>query len=240
MAYIQGNPVDGLKQTVTRHLFLMGVVTLLLGGIMTWTSENPAEELLTIVAITFACAGLIALVSLRANPLALTMLLKPGAFQKAVNEENRVQEILEKLPDDCFIFNNLILELFRVDHLILSTRGIFVIGRVRRAGALRIEEGQLFAGEHSQKNITSSTWRICHLLNIVIRKGWSKEVMPSPVVVGKPWAEQLKGASFVVDGIRVSDLESLTDHIQASPPGVLDEELVESVASYILRRYTRA
>ncbi|MCG8470602.1 MAG: NERD domain-containing protein [Desulfobacterales bacterium] len=236
MAYIQGSPVDGLKQTVTRHLFLMGVVSLLLAGIMIATSENPKGEVGVIFGVTLACTGLIAFVSLRSNPLALSMLFRPHHFKEAVRQEERAMEAFQGLPDDCYLFNNIILELFRVDHLVVSTRGIFVVGRIRKPGALHIHNGHLYADGHCQESLTSSTWRICHLLNIVIQKGWSKEVMPRPLIAARP---DTLFSPLEIDGISVDSLHEIAKKIKNTPKGALDQELAESLAAYILKRYAK-
>ncbi|BCS95615.1 hypothetical protein DSLASN_12470 [Desulfoluna limicola] len=235
MAYIQGNPVDGLKQTVTRHLFLMVTVTVVLAGMMIVFSDDPMAEMATIAAITISCTAIIGFVSFRSNPLALTMLFNPARFKKAVGEEEAVIRQLETLSDRCYVFNNLTLELFRIDHLVISPWGLFVMGRVRKEGELELNNSILHAGGASLDSLCTNTWRICHLLNIVIRKGWSEEVMPSPVIVphaGHP--TQLT----TVDGMDVINAEHLAAHIEKGREETIGEELVESVAAYILKRYT--
>lgn len=235
MAYIQGSPVDGLKQTVHRHLFLMVTVTVILAGMMIAFSDDPGAEAGPIAAITLVCAAIIGFVSFRSHPLALTMLVAPDRFQEAVEEEQAVMGHLEQLSDRCYVFNNLTVELFRVDHLVISPWGIFVIGRVRKKGELHIKEKILHAGASPLDSLCTGTWRLCHLLNIVIRKGWSQEVMPFPTLVPHndhptPMTE--------VDGIAVVAADALVPHIEADRPETIPLELVESIAAYILKRYT--
>lgn len=235
MAYIQGNPVDGLKQTVSRHLFLMVTVTVVLAGMMIAFSDDPMAEMGAIAAITISCTAIIGFVSFRSNPLALTMLFNPARFKKAVGEEEAVIRQLENLSDRCYVFNNLTLELFRIDHLVISPWGIFVMGRVRKEGELEVKNNILHAGAASLDTLCTNTWRICHLLNIVIRKGWSEEVMPSPVVVphaGHP--TRIKA----VDGVDLIKAENLAAHIENRREETIREEMVDSVAAYILKRYT--
>ncbi|VVS95689.1 nuclease-related domain-containing protein [Desulfoluna spongiiphila] len=235
MAYIQGSPVDGLKQTVTRHLFLMGTVTVVLAGMMIAFSDDPMAELGPIVAITVVCAAIIGFVSFRSNPLALTMLFKKDRFKEAVVEEEAAIAHLETLSDRCYVFNNLTVELFRIDHLVISPWGIFVMGRVRKEGELRVEENLLHAGPALLDSLCTSTWRVCHLLNIVIRKGWSQEVMPVPVIVPH---SQYPSRTKAVDGIMLVEAKHLAPFIESGRKETLSEELVDSIAAYILKRYT--
>jgi len=235
MAYIQGNPVDGLRQTVTRHLFLMGTVTVVLAGMMIAFSDDPMAEMGPIAAITFVCTAIIGFVSFRSNPLALTMLFKKDRFKEAVVHEETTIAHLQTLSDRCYVFNNLTVELFRIDHLVISPWGIFVMGRVRKEGELQIKENILHAGPSSLDSLCTSTWRVCHLLNIVIRKGWSQEVMPEPLIV--PHA-QYPSPINAVDGIMLVETKTIAPFIESGRKEILSEELVDSIAAYILKRYT--
>lgn len=235
MAYIKGNPVDGLKQTITRHLFLMATVAVALSGLMLAVSENPRGELAAIAAITLACTGFIAVVACRSNPLALTLLFNPARYNKAATEEESVIGHLERLSDRCYVFNGLTVELFRIDHLVISPWGIFVMGRVRKEGELRMTHGTLHAGTASLDNLCTNTWRVCHLLNIVIRKGWGEEVMPFPVIVPH---NAHPTELTTVDGMAIVASGHLTRHIEAGRDEALSDVLVDSVAAYILKRYT--
>ncbi|WP_300670016.1 nuclease-related domain-containing protein [Desulfoluna sp.] len=235
MAYIQGNPTDGLKQTVTRHLFLMVTVTVVLSGMMIAFSEDPMAEIWAIAAITFSCTAIIGFVTLRSNPLALTMLFNPTRFKGAIQEEESVIQHLGKLSDRCYVFNNLTLELFRVDHLVVSPWGIFVMGRVRKEGPLEIKNNILHAGPHSLDSLCTSTWRICHLLNIVIRKGWAEDVMPIPVMV--PQTDHPTRMKAVND-MKFIESRDLVSYIEKGRKESISAELVDSIAAYILKRYT--
>lgn len=234
MAYMQGNPVQGLKQTVTRHLFLMVTVSIVLAGMMIAFSPDPMAEISTIAIITLACTALIAFISFKANPLALTMILNSTRFKKAVSEEKEVIHQLERLCDRCYVFNNLTVELFRIDHLVISPWGIFVMGRVRKEGALKMDKTVLHAGEAPLDSLCSNTWRISHLLNIVIRKGWSEEVMPFPVIV--PHRDHLSPMK-TVDGMAIVAPRRLALHIEKDREEILSSELVDSISAYILKRY---
>ncbi|VFQ46740.1 nuclease-related domain-containing protein [Desulfoluna butyratoxydans] len=235
MAYIQGNPVEGLKQTVTRHLFLMGTVTVVLAGMMLAFSEDPMAEAGPIAAITVVCAAIIGFVSFRSNPLALTMLFKKDRFGEAVAREEKVITHLEALSDRCYVFNNLTLELFRIDHLVISPWGIFVLGRVRKEGELHVKEKILHAGQTSLDSLCTSTWRICHLLNIVIRKGWSQEIMPMPVIVPH---EAHPSRTKAVDGIMMVEASRLPSFIESGRKEIISKEMVDSITAYLLKRYT--
>ncbi len=235
MAYMQGNPVDGLKQRITRHLFLMVTVSVVLLGMMIGTSEDPMAEIGTIACITIACTALIAFISFKANPLALTMLINPTRFQVAVSEETSIIHQLDQLSDRCYVFNNLTVELFRIDHLVVSPWGLFVLGRVRREGPLEMRGRHLHAGETPLESLCSNTWRICHLLNIIIDKGWGETVMPFPVIVphgGHP------GSMKSVDGMAVISSQALAVHIEQGREECLSREMIDSISAYILKRYT--
>ena len=93
----------------------------------------------------------------------------------------------------------------------------------------------LFAGDVSLETLTARLWRVCHLLNIIISKGFNElEVMPVPVLVttegGQPSMTEYKGIS-------ITSLDNLNDLITKKLKFKVPREEAEGFAVYLKQRY---
>ena len=84
----------------------------------------------------------------------------------------------DSLDDNYFIFHDMTFELFHIENLVISTRGIFVVAKIREKEPLHVENDVLYAGDTPLDTLTGNVWRICHLINIVYKKTYKEEIMP--------------------------------------------------------------
>lgn len=131
----------------------------------------------------------------------------------------------------CFTF-----ELIHVEFLIFGPTGIFVVGTNHYPDALHVDNGVLMAGTHSLHRQTGNLWRLCHLVNLVIQKGYKKELMPRPILVTPNGGE---GGLREFDSIALETPESLVELLTQAPLESVDEGLVQGMANYVRERYLR-
>ena len=232
MAFMHGYPGEVRQHGIARHVALMVIVLVVLLGLMIDFRGDIVRELLSGLVPLAIILALMLFVSLKINPRGWKRVFQKGAYQRVIEQDLAVAGELRGLDDNYFIIYDVILELFPIEFLVLSPGGICIIAHVRQEGELSIRDGILFAGERTLEVLTGNLWRVCHLVNIVLRKGYQVDVMPHPVLV----AERSEIADY--DGIAIRSPEGLADHIRAETDGtVLEREIVEGFAYYVKERY---
>lgn len=168
----------------------------------------------------------------RLKPLVMQRIFRPATVTRYIACHNAVIDSLTRLNDDCVVFNNLIIELLCVEYLVVSTCGIFVIGKVRQNGPLRVEDNILFAGDKRLERLTGNTWRLCHLLSMILKKWFKIDHLPQPVLV----IDQRQGGPDEYDGIAIVSDRELPEYIRRFKP-VLTTETTGGLVHFIKRRY---
>jgi len=235
MAFVEGYPGEKIKGTTIRHWGFLVIVAVMLVGLMSYFSSDWKAELPSTLFTVSIILAIVLFVSHKVNPLGWKKILQRTSFERTLTQDRMIADRLAELDDSHFIFHDITFELFHVEHLVISPRGIFVIATVRRNEKLTIQKNSLFAGDDPLDKVTGNLWRVCHLVNIVIRKGFSEEVMPKPLLVS-PEAESVDVGEF--DGIAVMTLDRMNASIENRKEGSIPQKLVESFAYYIKKRYT--
>ena len=234
MAYIENKTANEKGNPVLKHLLLVFLSGLTLIAGMYFFTGNRESDISAILMVVLIIGVLTIFVSKRLNPMAWKKLLNRKDYEELMAGEKKVNDKLSELDDSYFIFCNFIFELFHIDHLIVSENGFFLIGRVPYNEELNVVNNTLFAGDNSLESLTSRLWRVCHLLNIIIRKGFNElEVMPVPVLV-VPEAGQVSMTEF--NGIAVTTLDNLNTIIKKLKFKVPAQE-AEGFAVYLKQRY---
>ncbi|MBA7545719.1 hypothetical protein ES705_38091 [subsurface metagenome] len=145
-----------------------------------------------------------------------------------------IADSLAELDDSHFIFHDITFELFHIENLVISPRGIFVIGKIMHGGDLRVQNNILFAGGNPLGKTTGDIWRVCHLVNIVMKKGFKTEVMPKPILIS-PGSQTPSVTQY--DGITIIPLRRLNGTVEGQKGQDIKEKLVHSFAYYIKKRY---
>jgi len=235
MAYIEGYPGAKIKSTTAKHWGFIAIVTVMLIGIMAYISKDWRAELPSILFTVSIILVIIIFVSFKVNPMGWRKLVKRSSFDRMLRLDRIVADRLAQLDDSHFIFHDITFELFHIENLVISPRGIFVIGKIGEEGQLQIKDRSLYAGGELLDKLTGNVWRVCHLINIVIDKGFQTKIMPKPVLV-PPEAASVAVKNF--EGITIVTLDRLNEFIETQKEDEIAQDLVESFAFYIKKRYT--
>lgn len=233
MATIEGNHIWEYKQELKKYAFLAVVVSITMSSVMIFYSNNIASELGTVVVLTLCCAGFIGLICFRSNPMIWKRYFQKELFASAVKRETEVTESLAALDENTFVFNNFIFELFRIEHLVISSQGLFIIHKLSNDNALHVTNNSLFAGNHSLESDTSNLWRACHLINIVLKKTFKEEILPTPILLTSNEAEPMKK----FDGISIMNLAEFHQRMNKSKTEPINPVLIKSFAGMVKNRY---
>ena len=237
MAYIEGHPDQRKDKSLLRHFGFLLVSSITLVALMLLFSDNWQSELSTIFLIASVIILLVIVVSMKVNPQGWKKILNRADYELVRTQERKVIESLSELDDSYFVLNNFIFELFNVEHLVISENGIFVIGRVKSSEELSIVNETLFAGDRSLETLTARVWRLCHLINIIIKKGFKDaEIMPKPVLV-VPDAQQVAIGEF--NEIAITDLKGLKKLLSGKLRFEVDRDLAEGFALFMKQRYMK-
>lgn len=235
MAYIEGYPgrYDALR--TKRHLWLILIASATLAGLTAWSALEDSQS---VMDKGWAVLGVIVLlmtvVSLKLNAKGWKKFLTPARYKQELVGDTEVADHLAQLDDAHFIMHDFTFEFFHVHNLILSTQGIFVVHRLPSEARLSVHNGTLFAGQDSLESLVSRMWRICHLLNIIIHKGFNLQIMPQPILV---CAKGRKPEIGTFDSIHILPLNELDKEICYAREKSMQEEEAASIAAYIARRY---
>jgi len=235
MAYIEGYPGEKTRGVTAKHVGFIVIVTIMMAGLMTYFSEDWRAELPSILTVITIILAIIVFVSFKVNPSGWRKMFRYSGLEQELEYDRLIADSLAALDDSHFIFHDITFELFHIENLVISPRGIFVIGKITHSEDLHVKNKVLFAGEDPLDKTTGDIWRVCHLINIVIKKGFKTEVMPKPILVfpGSPPPSVTQ-----YDGITIVPLRELNETIERQKGQDIKEELVHSFAYYIKKRYT--
>ena len=234
MAYIEGYPGQKTGHSAEKHIGLVIIVVVMMIGIMLYFAEDWRGELPTILVIATAIIAVILVVSYKINPLGWKKVFARSSYEKMMRLDRMVADELDLLDDNYFIFHDMTFELFHIENLVISTRGVFVVAKIREKEPLHVENDVLYAGDTPLDTLTGNIWRICHLINIVYRKTYKEEMMPKPMLV-VPEAETVALGSF--EKIAIIPLSRLKRTIERDTKDIIRLEIAQSFAYYIKKRY---
>lgn len=235
MAYVEGYPGGKTRDVAAKHIGLIAVVAATVAGLMIYFSDDWKAELPSIVTVTAIILALVAFVSSKVNPAGWKSIFRRSALERELEQDRMIADSLAQLDDSYFIFHDITFELFHIGHLVISPRGVFVIGKIAHGETLHVKNNVLFAGDSPLDKTTGDIWRVCHLVNIVIKKGFQTEVMPKPILVS-PGTHSPAVAHY--DGITIIPLRKLNETVERQEGQAIKEELVHSFAYYMKKRYT--
>ncbi len=239
MAYFEGHPDEKAKRSLFKYFFLILIVTLMLIFFSVGSMAQWKEKLISMSLATAFIVMIISVVTMKVNPMGWLQMFNPGEFRRILNADKTIFNCLEKLNDSHFVFYDFNFELFHIEILVLSPKGIFVIGRVlvsdAETGGLQVQDKILYAGKRPLMKKTANLWRISHLIHIIINKGYQTEIMPQPILVVSN-AESVAVDEF--DGIWIVTADDLYRHI-SSPGNVtpIEPEMMEGFVRYIKEKY---
>ncbi len=235
MAYTEKNPLPHENTAIKKHSAIalascMVFVTLL--AFSPYGQEFSVAALIVLFLIVFS---LFMLAYFKMHPLLWTLIFRRAQYRRLLEMNALVVPELEKLDDSCFVFHNITIELFHVEHLVISPGGSFIMKKYAEEGDLRAVEGVLCCGGRPLDTLTAGLWRSCHLVSIMAEKAFHVEIMPRPVIVTAPGT---RAPFSEFDGIIIAATGSLHE-LPASSGAKIKREIVESFAYYLKGRYIR-
>lgn len=213
---------------------LLGVIALTFMGMMALGSGNLRADSFPIVLTSLAMVLFFSLVAMKKNPLIWLKLFRRAEFERANARNQQFRETLGALGDDCHVFQGIVLEFFRIDFLIVSPHGIFVIKPLDRTAGDRVTKGgpDVDYSDLLDKD-ASRLWRLCHMINMLIKKGYKANIMPAPVLVDMDGSA---GLPREYRGIVILGQDTVVRHIEASGMQMAPE-MAQGFAGFINARY---
>ncbi len=237
MAYVEGFPGKKSEKVVSKYTALMVIASLSIIGFLLASSDDWKSDLFSIIFLGVFILLLIFLVTFKLNPLAWKKYFNRKEYERIMDNESRVINKLGDLDDSYFILNDFTFELFHMEHLVVSENGIFVLVKSPHHGELKVEGESLYAGDKPIDDVVSRLWRLCHLINILIKKGFDNyDVMPRPVLV---IADQEKSPVAEFSEITIAGVDELNEIISKRLKFRVDKEKAEGFAFFIKQRYLK-
>ena len=159
------------------------------------------------------------LVGFRKNPLALLSWGKKSPHPYL----GELLADLAQIEGHCHIFTGMTMEFFAIDCLVLCPAGIFVI---------RTPKHLLGQDEPLPEPETKKLWQRCHMIRMLLEKGYGQKIMPVPVL-----AVDADGRTDEA-GILCLCPDKIAGVISGSEKR-LDETLVQGFATFLAQRYLR-
>ncbi len=235
MAYIEGFPPKDSYKSIVRHLAFMAIVMISIIGFMSDSSGSWIQQVTSSAVPLIIILAIMLYVSFKVDPKGWKMILNNKNYQENLQQDSMIAEQLLKLDDTHYIIHNTIFELFHIEFLVIAPTGIFLIEKAKGSGELEIRDNILFQGGRTIETLTGNLWRLCHLVNIVLKKGYQVDVMPQPVLVIPDDNKHLEVVAF--DGISIVNPSGLTELISERKKEILKPEIAQGFAFYIKERY---
>lgn len=235
MAQVYGNIEPGnLKQELTPIVMLVGIAVAAV-SIMFWSKENMAFTWPAMGLAGIALTGFLLTAYGTVHRRALQRIFMPSAHRQNIELDRRVIEQFGRMDDNCFVFNHFIFELCRVEHLVISPNGIFVVTKTAHRGDLSVIQDTLFIGDKSLETLTGNTWRVCHLIKIILQKWFDTDYLPQPVLA----VDGLGPAAVAdYDGIAIVSIDDLGGFLGDGGKEI-EPETARSFAGFVGDRYVR-
>lgn len=234
MAYIEGYPPRENTRSIMKHLAFMAIVMAVIIGLMFDYSEDWLNQLVSTSVPLLIILSLMLYVSFKVSPSEWKKIFRKKAYIRGIELDRRIAEEMLRLDDDHFCLHSFTFELFHIEFIIVSRTGIYLLGKTDSSSPLSIRDGVLFQDDRTLETLTGNLWRVCNLVNIVLKKGYQIDVMPQPVLV-VPEASDLTVNSY--DGIAVIRPSGLVPLVQARKKDAMSTEMAQGFAYYLKERY---
>ncbi|PIE72646.1 MAG: hypothetical protein CSA20_06760 [Deltaproteobacteria bacterium] len=234
MAHLIVHRKESIKNSSTGQLFFVLVVAAALIGFMLYPMDDWKENILSTLATTCIILVVVGVALNRLNPMQWKRLFHRKKYEELIKADRRILSLLKTLTDQHYVLYDFNLELVHVGFLVLGPQGIFVVDKTIIRSSIRVEKGMLMAEKDSLQKQTGNLWRVCHLINILLKKGYNAEIMPKPILVTM---NETHPDVQLFDGISLVGLESLRDEIESTDPAVIPLEQIQGFAAYLEERY---
>lgn len=236
MAHIVGYQRGSARKIPVAHIFLIVVVAFSLVGFMLVSEENWRDHIVSLLCTVAVILVLVGFALNKVNPMGWKRLLKKAEYEQHLQGDRKIVKALESLDDDYTVLCGFTFELIYVEFLVLGPHSMFVVGKTTAPETIRAEDGVLMAGGTSLAKLTGNLWRISHLVNLVVKKGYGVEIVPKPILVATC------GNTIEVDefeGISVVKAEELALTVEQHATMDIPSDLVRGFTAYLEQRYIK-
>jgi hypothetical protein len=235
MAYLEGYPPRESPLGIVKHIALIAIVMVVFIGVMPGLSGNWMSKIGSLSVPLLIILALMLYVSFKVNPKGWKRVIDKKTYLEGMEQDRLIAEELRRLDDTHYIIHNFTFELFYIEFLVISPAGFFVLGKTT-TGGLSIRDNILFQGGRTLETLTGNLWRVCHLINIIFKKGYQVDVMPRPVLI-VPETQDPEVNTY--DGMAIVRPSGLTPLIRGQKNEALTLDTVQSFAYYLKERYAR-
>lgn len=214
----------GTGRNSKKQIALVVIVTLTLWMMLKTESGGLSSGSLATITPVLAAVLFFILVAFKKNPFNWI-----SSFGKNVSGKDRMPQMmedLEQLDDGFHIFPHITLEFFKIDCLVVSSNGIFVV---------RIPDRTETANTHQMNKEIQKLWQRCHMINMLIKKGYKKQIMPIPLLA-VPGADE-----DTHNGVTIIPPDAIAGWMShhANPDEDLNAELANGFSFFLSKRYLR-
>ena len=234
MAYIEGNPLGA--GAGTRRLGVLALSAALV-VLLIFMSSPKQWNPLSGIALGAGLFFLIAFVYFKLDPYSWKILFAREKYVLINDLDRRIIESLATLDDSYLALINTTIELFRVDYLVMSRKGIYVLSRLETMDMITCVNGTLMAETFDPETEVSRLWQTCHFLRILFKKTYNVDVLPHPVLVSP------RHETVIIDncgGLSVASSEDIVPFLQNHNGQPLPEGVAENFALFLKKRYVSA
>lgn len=145
--------------------------------------------------------------------------------------EERVSEVLKKLPESYHVFNDFVIGRKHVDHVIVGPAGVFAIETKCWSGKVTIEDGHILVGGTlpDRSPLTQVKREAEDVKRALLKEGWKGNV--TPILVFASDTFEAKGADF--EGAVILNLKDILPRFEAVGRVILDEGELERLVQII-------
>lgn len=145
--------------------------------------------------------------------------------------EERVSEILKKLPEAYHVFNDFVIGRKHIDHVIVGPAGVFAVETKCWSGRVTIEDGQiLVGGELPDRSPLYQVKREAeYVRRALLKEGWRGDVTPILVFASDTFEAQ--GADF--QGAIILNSKDVLSRFEATNRVVIEESELERLVRII-------
>lgn len=216
------------------HLFLIIVVAVSLIGFMLISEQSWRDNFTALAATVAVILVLVGFALNRVNPAGWKQLFKKAEYEDHLQGQQSVIDALLSLDDNYQVLCGFTFELIHIEFLVIGPNTLAVVAKTTNREPLSVENGALMAGGKTLEKITGNLWRACHLISIVIRKGYNKEILPTPILVTSHNSTP-EVAEF--DGIAIVGPDKLVDILNNRHHENFPQEMAMGFTEYLYKRY---
>lgn len=156
---------------------------------------------------------------------------KVERFFVGARGEERVSEILKKLPDAYHVFNDFVVGRKHIDHVIVGPAGVFAVETKCWSGKVSIEDGHILVGGElpDRSPITQVKREAEEVRRALLKEGWRGDVTPILVFASDTFEAQ--GADF--QGAVILNAKDVLSCFEATDRVVIDESELERLIRII-------